>query len=92
VVSKNVTTVTNDAYMTSTEVCGRLRKIATEYAGQKVRLVLDDARYQKCAIVEELAAKLGISLEYIPPYSPDLNLIERFRKHVKGRHSTKYHE
>jgi transposase len=92
VVSKKVTTVTNDAYITATEVCELLRKIASEYVGKEIHLVLDNARYQKCAIVQELAAKLSISLEYIPPYSPNLNLIERFWKHVKGRLRTKYYE
>jgi transposase len=61
------------------------------YAGKQVNLALDDARYQKCPISKELATKLGISLEYIPPYSPDLNMIERFRKHVKGRPHTTPH-
>ncbi|MDR1111920.1 MAG: transposase [Deltaproteobacteria bacterium] len=70
VVSKKVTTVTNDAYTAATEVCGLLRKIASEYGGKEIHLALDDARYPKCAIVKERAAKLSISLEYIPPYSP----------------------
>jgi transposase len=89
--SKRVTTVTNDAYITATEVCGLLRKISAEYAGKSVHLILDNARYQKCRIVQELATELGINLVYIPPYSPNLNLIERFWKYVKGRLRTKYY-
>ncbi|MDR1111915.1 MAG: transposase [Deltaproteobacteria bacterium] len=91
VVSKKVAAVTNDAYIAAPEVCELLRKIASEYAGKEVQLVLDNARYQKCAIVKELAAA-EYQPGYIPPYSPDLNLIERFQKHVKGRLRTKYHE
>ena len=34
--------------------------------------------------------ELGIRLEYIPPYSPNLNLIEHAWKFVKGEFRTKY--
>lgn len=91
-VSKKVHTITNDTYITATEVCAMLHQIASEYKGLPVHLVLDNARYQKCAAVQELAKKLGISLEYIPPYSPNLNLIERVWKFVKGEISSKYYD
>ncbi len=55
-------------------------------------MVLDNARYQKCGIVRELACQLNIYLEYIPPYSPNLNLIERLWKFVKGELSAKYYD
>jgi hypothetical protein len=54
-------------------------------------LILDNARYQKCAIVDTLARELGIALVYIPSYSPNLNLIERLWKHVKGKLRTKHY-
>ncbi len=69
-----------------------LRKVAAEYGGKKVHLVLDNARYRKCRIVQELAGQLEIQLEYIPPYSPNLNLIERVWKFVKGEISSKYYD
>ena len=91
--TKKATTVVNDTYITSTEICGLLKKLAAEYVNVPICLVLDNARYQKCAIVETLARELGIALTYIPPYSPNLNLIERLWKHVKSRLRTKhYHE
>jgi transposase len=89
-VSKKVTTVTNDTYITAAEICGLLKKAAVEYAGKPIHIVLDNARYQKCNIVQELASQLGIHLVYIPPYSPNLNLIERFWKHVKSGLRIKY--
>jgi len=46
-------------------------------------LVLDNARYQRCRLVIDLAKKLGIELLFLPPYSPNLNLIERVWKLVK---------
>jgi transposase len=91
-VSKKLTTVTNDAYITATEVCELIKKISMEYAGNPIYMVLDNARYQKCRIVQALAAELNVTLVYIPPYSPNLNLIERLWKHVKGRLRTKYYD
>jgi len=91
-VTKKVLTITNESYITATEVCAMLRRISAEYAGKAVHLVLDNARYQKCAPVMELAAELGIALEYIPPYSPNLNLIERLWRFVKGELRSKYYD
>jgi transposase len=91
-VTKKVTTVSNDAYITAAEVCGILRKVAGEYAGKPVHIVLDNARYQKCGIVKGVAEELGIMLHFIPPYSPNLNLIERLWKHVKSRLRSRYYD
>lgn len=90
--TKKVLTVTNESYITATEVCEMLRKIAAEYAGRPVHLILDNARYQKCKAVMELAEQLGIVLNYIPPYSPNLNLIERLWRFVKGELRSKYYD
>jgi hypothetical protein len=54
-VLKKVTTVTHDTYITAVEICGLLQKAAVEYAGKPIYIVLDNARYQKCNIVQELA-------------------------------------
>jgi transposase len=91
-VTKKVTVVANDSYITATEVCEILRKVAIEYAGKAVHIVLDNARYQKCEVVTKLALELGIQLHFIPPYSPNLNLIERLWKHVKNKLRVKYYD
>lgn len=91
-ITKKMTTATNDTYITAVEICELLKKVALEYAGKPIYLVLDNARYQKCKIVEELANQLGIHLTYIPPYSPNLNLIERLWKHTKNKLRTKYYD
>ncbi len=91
-ITKKVLTVTNDKYITATEVCEMLRKISMEYKGKITYLLLDNARYQKCRVVQELASNLGIHLVYIPPYSPNLNLIERLWKFVKGELRTRYYD
>lgn len=90
--TKEVVTVTNDAYITATEVCEMLQKLSTKYADKPVHLVLDNARYQKCRLVQDLAKELGVNLVYIPPYSPNLNLIERLWKFVKGELRSKHYD
>lgn len=74
--------VTNHSYINAESVCELLRKVAAAVPGP-VTLVLDNARYQKCALVQNLAATLGIELLYLPSYSPNLNLIERLWKYMK---------
>lgn len=90
-VTKEVVTVTNDTYITATEVCEILRKVSAKYTGRAVHLVLDNAKYQKCKAVQGLASELCIDLIYIPPYSPNLNPIERLWKFVKSELRTKYY-
>jgi transposase len=76
-------TVTNATYITATEVCELLRKLAALNLGLPITVFLDNARYQKCALVMSVAASLNIELCYLPVYSPNLNLIERLWKFVK---------
>ena len=77
-------TVCNDAYINACSVCELLNKIR-ENAGNKIpiTLVLDNAKYQRCELVTQLAAKLNIEMLFLPSYSPNLNLIERLWKWVK---------
>ena len=75
--------VTNDGYINAESVCALLRAVAEASVGLPITLVLDNARYQKCALVQGLAASLGIELLYLPSYSPNLNLIERLWKFVR---------
>lgn len=81
-ITKQLEMVTNDSYITSIQVCELLKKLA-ESATLPITIVLDNARYQKCALVMELAQKLGIELLWLPSYSPNLNLIERLWKLTK---------
>lgn len=90
-VTKKVHTVTNTTYISATEICQMLRLLASEYAGKKIHVVLDNAKYQKCEIVTTLARDLKIDLVYLPPYSPNLNLIERVWKFTKGKLRVRYY-
>ena len=82
-VTHALVTEINTTYITATSVCALLHKIAALGGSVPVTLVLDNARYQKCALVQDLAKVLGIELLYLPSYSPNLNLIERLWKFVK---------
>src|SRR5947209_8552187 len=75
--------VTNDGYINAESVCSLLRSVAEASVGLPITLVLDNARYQKCAMVQALAVSLGIELLYLPSYSPNLNLIERLWRFVR---------
>lgn len=47
---------------------------------QKVHLILDGAAYHRAELVKNAAKELNIELHYLPPYSPNLNPIERLWK------------
>ena len=84
--------VTNDTYINALSVCDLLRRIDALGLTVPITIVLDNARYQKCHLVRNLAATLSIELLYLPTYSPNLNLIERLWKFVKKKclYSTYY--
>jgi transposase len=82
-VTHELVTEINTTYITATSVCALLHTIANRAVGVPITLVLDNARYQKCALVTGVANALGIELLYLPSYSPNLNLIERLWKFVK---------
>jgi transposase len=82
-VSHRLIRVANHTYLNAESVCALLRAVAQAGVGRPITVVLDNARYQKCALVQGLAQSLGISLLYLPGYSPNLNLIERVWKCVK---------
>ena len=82
-ITHQVLRVSNHAYINAESVCALLREVAAAGLKGPITLVLDNARYQKCQVVQALAAALGIELLYLPSYSPNLNLIERLWKFVK---------
>ena len=82
-VTHELTTICNDTVVNAETVCELLRPLAARYAGLPLTLVLDNARYQRCALVQELAQALRIELLFLPAYSPNRNLIERLWKFVK---------
>src|SRR5947207_2850726 len=60
-----------------------LEKIAGLGLHVPITLIMDNARYQRCKYVLDIAARLNIEILFLPPYSPNLNLIERLWKFVR---------
>jgi transposase len=83
-VTKEIITVTNETYINSESLCELLFKLANLGLNIPIAIVLDNARYQKCQLVQNYAKELGIQLCYLPAYSPQLNLIERFWKFIRN--------
>jgi transposase len=52
---------------------------------EPITIILDNARYQRCYLVERAAYMYDIELLFLPPYSPKLNLIERAWKFIKKK-------
>jgi transposase len=81
--SHELFTVENLTYITAETVCELLHLLAGAHQGIPITVILDNARYQRCALVQAVAQELGIELLFLPTYSPNLNLIERFWRFVK---------
>ena len=62
-------TVENLTYITAETVCELLRLLASAYQGLPITIILDNARYQRCALVQSVAETLGIELLFLPTYS-----------------------
>jgi transposase len=70
----------------SSSICDLIRAIKRKNDNQdKIYLVLDGAAYNKALVVKVLAKELNVKLLYLPPYSPNLNIIERLWKFMKKK-------
>ena len=76
---------TNTGYINAYSVCELLIKLSQKYGSLPISIFLDNARYQKCRLVQATAELFDIELLYLPTYSPNLNLIERMWKFVKKK-------
>jgi len=82
-VTKELVSFTNFDYINADCVCSLLETLRQKFPLGRLVLVMDNARYQRCQKVFDKAHSLNIELLFLPPYSPNLNLIERLWKFVK---------
>ena len=82
-ITKEITTMTNTGYIDATTIVEFLKQLKQKYPDKPIAIVLDNARYQHCFFVTTWAKSLGIHLLFLPPYSPNLNIIERVWKFTK---------
>ena len=83
-VTKKVETITNDSYIRSDSVIALIDLLIANSIGVPIKLILDNASYQRCNLVKDYARSVGVELIFLPTYSPNLNLIERLWKFVKS--------
>lgn len=81
-ISKKMTYYSTDETINAKAVCKLLKMIYVDYYGKAITLVSDNAR---CKLVERYAKVLSIKLLFLPAYSPNLNIIERFWKYTKKK-------
>ncbi len=58
---------------------------AQNTGAQNIYIICDNARYYRSKIVREYLDKSKIELIFLPPYAPNLNLIERYWKFFKKK-------
>jgi transposase len=77
---KNYQTLNQDS------VLDFLKSLKGKYPGKLLHIIWDNVPYQHAREVTKFAQEAGIDLVYLPAYSPNLNLIERYwgflRKYV----------
>ena len=89
-ITRRLIRVCNDTRVSSDTMVELLGRIAGQVTGA-VTPVLDNARYQRCKAVMAEAARLQVTLLFLPSYSPNLNPIERRwkftkKKALRGKH------
>ena len=62
-----------------------LEEVKARNKGKRIVMILDNFRAHTSRKTREAAAKLGIELVFLPPYSPDLNPIEFIWKSIKWK-------
>jgi transposase len=84
-ITKEISTYSNTTYICANCLIAFLKQLKEQYNDKPIAVVLDNARYQHCFLVKTFANSLGIHLLFLPPYSPNLNIIERLWKFTKKK-------
>lgn len=91
--SQEFTSIRTTENINALTIVSLLDLVRKKYPVIPISLVMDNARYQHCNAVKAHAARMNVELLFLPPYSPNLNLIERVWKLTKKKCLTnKYHK
>jgi len=93
IISKKVL-VREDESLTATSTIDFLEMIEAAYPeAKRIHVFCDNARYYRNKQVQEYLGKSKIKMHFLPPYSPNLNPIERLWKFMNERVlNNKYYE
>jgi transposase len=73
-----------DERVNAQSTIGLLRKLIGKHRkAKKIYIICDNARYYRSRLVREFIAGTKIVLVFLPPYCPNLNLIERLWKYFR---------
>jgi len=82
-VTRRLTAGTNPTVVNTQTMGELLGRLASQGRSGPITVALANARYRGNAPVQALALALGVEFLYLPPYSANLNLIERLWRLVK---------
>lgn len=87
-ITNNYQTINSDSVV---DFMGRLKDAYPHK--ENIYFVVDNGPYYVSKLVKEKAKELGITMTYLPPYSPNLNPIERLWKYMneKVRNNVFFH-
>ena len=76
----------------ATEFLGFLAQLTQQYRNHACLLVLDNASYHTAGVVTRYLEEISSSIQalWLPPYSPELNDIERVWKYLKAASLANY--
>jgi len=87
------TSITLEGMVDKEVTIATLKNIREFYNDKKeIVVIMDNAKYNRAYIVQDYAKKLYVNIKYLPPYCPNLNLIERVWKFLKKMLKNKYIE
>ena len=91
--SFEVSTVMNNSYLNGDSLLAGLVNLRYDHPDKEIFVILDNAGYQRSKWVQRSAELMGVRLVFLPPYSPNLNLIERLWKFLRKKVvSNKYYD
>gem|GEM_PF-3549297 len=74
-ITKQIVTSYNETYVNAQVIARFLRKLQAEFSDLPLVIVLDNARYQHCLFIKDLAHELGIDYYFCHPTLPILILL-----------------